>query len=193
MRYFLRRLRRDTSGLTLFELLVAVSLFTIVMVVATSMFLRAIDNQRRSVSSRSLQEGLNYALTYMSAETGDAIQDPTSCDGTCPSADDFFCSLASNTKLVFRTSDGTCVIYEKENDGQIPRLKVTRDPDDADSTSAYLTPETIRLTALNFSVGAANDGVDYIGEVTMSLVAQSLTLETYPDTVQLQTSIAVSN
>ncbi len=187
----MKKLLQDTSGLTLLELLVAVSLFTIVMVISTSMFLGAVDTQSRSVSSKTLQESLGYAASFMTAETTGALKDPTICNGSCVSADDFFCSLAGDTQLVFRNAEGVCILYEIEEDNSIPRLKVTRDPFDGASVSDYLTPSSVRLTDLAFNAGSANDGVDYIGSLTFALTGENASRAPYSDSLKLQTSIAV--
>lgn len=179
----------SNKGFTLIELMIAVSLFTVVMVVSTTMFLRSIDTQARSVKAKSLQEGMNYALSIMANEATNAIQDPTSCDpgfSQCIVGTDFFCAISSNTKLRFRNSNSDCVLYELENDSNgVSRLKITR----KDKTG-YLTPEDISISSLKFYAANDNDTTYPIGKVTIELYGQAVNREKNPDTLRLQTTVA---
>lgn len=180
----------NQTGFTLLEMLIAVSLFTIVMVVSTTMFIRSMDIQSRSVNSRNLQESLNYALALMSSEAAGAVQDPTTCLLTldCSDATQFFCSYSSNTKLTYKNTGGLCVIYELENDANgISRLKMSRN-----GIYAYLTPPSMQVTSLKFSAGNVDDATYPIGEVTMSITGQTLSGQEYPETLMLQTSVATT-
>ncbi len=183
------RLIKNNQGLTLLELMIAISLFTVVMMISTTMFLRSIDSQTRSISSKSLTESMNYALTIMSDEAAGAIKDPTTCDAVCVDPDAYYCSMSSGTKLAFRNAAGSCTFYEIEIDSSIERLKVTHIDEEASEAEAYLTPKTIRLNSFNVYTGSATDGVLYIGELTMALSGQSLTTENQPDILRLQTSV----
>jgi len=173
------------AGLTLLEMMIAVSLFTVVMIISTTMFLRAIDSQQRSVNSKELQESLSYALAYMSNEASGVVQDPTSCNVACIDSTAFFCSFSSNTKLTYRNASSQCITYEIENDGAIPRLKVTRAAE-----SDYITPSTIRMTSLVFYVGNTDDATYPIGVATMALTGQTLNGKDFPDSLRLQTTVA---
>ncbi len=177
--------KQHPAGLTLLEMMIAVSLFTIVMIISTTMFLRAIDSQQRSVNSKELQESLNYALAYMASEASGVVQNPTTCNVACVDATAFFCSFSSGTKLTYRNESSVCVTYEIENDGAIPRLKITRGAE-----TDYLTPSTIRMTSLAFNVGNTDHVTYPIGVATMALSAQTLTGKNYPDTLRLQTTVA---
>ncbi len=182
--------RYNQSGFTLLEMLIAVSLFTIVMLVSTTMFIRSLDIQARSVNSRNLQESLNYALALMSSEASGAVQDPTTCLLTldCTDATQFFCSYSSGTKLTYKNTGGLCVIYQLENDANgISRLKMTRN-----GIYAYLTPPSMQVTSLKFSTGNVDDATYPIGEVTMSITGQTLSGQEYPETFMLQTSVATT-
>jgi hypothetical protein len=74
-----------------------------------------------------------------------------------------------------------------ENDANgISRLKMTRGSD-----TDYITPPTIRMTGLVFSTGNVDDATYPIGEVTMSLTGQAVSSESSPETLHLQTSVAI--
>ncbi len=177
------------QGLTLLELMIAVSLFTIVMLISTTMFIKAIDNQKQSVNSNTLQQGLNYALSVMSSEAAGVVPNPVGCISTLSpcAATDFFCTDNANARMYYRNASSACVVYEIETDGTIPRLKMTQA-----GTIAYLTPKTMKITNLTFSVGNTDDENYPIGEATMSITGQTLSGVDYPETLILQTSVATN-
>lgn len=182
-------LEHNQSGLTLLEMMIAVSLFTIVMLISTTLFIRAIDSQQRSVNSKELQEGLNYALAYMANEATGVLQDPSidciSVPLSC-SATNFFCTDNSDTELLFTNAGNRCVVFEIANDAaSIPRLQMTRGSD-----VEFITPASIRITSLKFSVSNTDDATYPIGRATMSITGQTLTGQEYPETLRLQTTVA---
>ncbi len=185
------KIKNTQYGLTLLELMIAVSLFTMVMLISTTMFIRAMDNQKQSIAGNNLQQGLNYAISIMSNEAYGVIQDPTSCPENpfiCSDATYFFCSHSSDTELTFRNASAQCVHFMLENDANsIPRIRMVRGAD-----SAYITPVTMRVTSLNFNASNTDDPVYPIGAVTMSITAQSLAGVEYPETLRVQTSIATA-
>ncbi len=184
----------NQTGFTLLEMLIAVSLFTIVMLVSTTMFIRSMDTQARSVNSRNLQESLNYALALMSSEAAGAVKDPTPCSVAfeCTDNTQFYCSytpvLSANDILKYRNSGSLCVVYQVEDDANgISRLKMTRD-----GVYAYLTPASMQVSSLKFSTGNVDDPTYPIGVVTISITGQTLSGQEYPETFMLQTAVATT-
>src|SRR3989338_7515952 len=53
---------KNQKGTSLLELLVALSLFAMIILSATSIFKAVIDGQRNSISAQNVQESLRYAL-----------------------------------------------------------------------------------------------------------------------------------
>lgn len=78
------------SGFTLLEMMIAVALFTVVMLISSNMFLSSIDSQSRAIGSKNIQESLNFALASMSNEMAKAVVDPTSCNASCATVRQFF-------------------------------------------------------------------------------------------------------
>jgi len=182
-------LRNNQFGLTLLEMMIAVSLFTIVMLISTTLFIRAIDSQQRSVNSKELQEGLNFALAYMANEATGVLQDPsTDCISvplSCASTN-FFCTDNSDAELLFTNANGNCVVFEIANDdSSIPRLQMTRG-----AAVDFITPASIRITALKFSVSNTDDATYPIGRAAMSITGQTLAGQEYSETLRLQTTVA---
>ena len=57
---------KNNSGVTLLELVVAVTLFAALMLAATGIFKMVNDGQRNAVSAQNVQENMRYALEKMS-------------------------------------------------------------------------------------------------------------------------------
>lgn len=179
---------KNNSGFTLLEMMIAVSLFTVVMTISTNMFLQAIDSQSRAISSKGIQESLNFALVIMNNEMSGAIADPTPCGNPgCSDKNQFFCVTDSGSALTFRNSNGDCVNYQLNGTVNGSVLSMTR----GGEGSAKLTPSNINITGLNFSSFYVTDLTYPIARVTIYLKGQSLSRENYPDTVSLQTTVAV--
>ena len=76
---FFRRLktRKFAAGMSLLEILVAVSFFVVIILAATSIFSLVIKQQRSAISSQNVQESLKYFLEIMSKEIRTAEKDDT--------------------------------------------------------------------------------------------------------------------
>lgn len=177
---------KNQTGFTLLEMMIAISLFTVVMVVATSMFLRSIDSQSRSITSKSMQESLNFALAIMA--NGVAGAKPTASDCGCPVENKFFCISGSSESLTFKNSSDECVTYSVVLDStrgiNILALDRAGSPD-------YLTPYNVNVSSLKFFIASVDDLNYSIANVTMGIKGESLSREDYPDSVFLQTTIAI--
>lgn len=176
---------QNNNGLTLLEMVIAVSLFTTVMIVASTMFLRSMSGQSKAISSKTVQESLQYAMTYMSSVAMNAKQDPSSCSMACLDATAFFCLVDAGQTLIFKNVDNNCQKFELEDDGTYQRIKVT-----VKDEAQYLTPTSISIKDLTFNVGNTNDATYPIGKATLSVTAESTSRDN-PENFKLQTSVAI--
>jgi len=178
---------QSNSGFTLLEIMIAIGLFTIVMLVTTSMFLQSIDSQARSVSSKDIQEGLNHALTIMSNQLAQAKKD-VGC--TCPADKPYFCLGESASSLTFKNVDNQCSTYSLVESPASSGNNILAVSYDGGEPIA-LTPNNINISKLVFSLTNA-DRLDFsIARNTILLEAKSLARENHPDTMSLQTTITV--
>lgn len=169
-------------------MMIAVSLFTIVMLISSNMFLQSIDSQARAISSKDIQESLNFSLTILTNEMSGALVDPTSCDAGCVDPTEFFCITESGGALHFKNSSGNCVSYSRLIDSTTgANVLSTGDG----INNLYLTPNNINISALNFSAVYMDDATYPIARVTVSLTGESLARETHPESMTVQTTIAV--
>lgn len=180
-KYFLQ----NNSGFTLLEMVIAVSLFTTVMIVASTMFLRSASGQSKAISSKAVQESLQYAMTYMSSVAMNAQQNPSSCALSCLDATAFFCLADAGQTLIFKNAGGDCQKFEFEDDGTYQRIKVT-----IKNESQYLTPTNVSIKDLTFYVGNTNDATYPIGIATLSVTGESTSRDN-PENFKLQTSVAI--
>jgi len=180
---------KNNSGFTLLEMMIAVSLFTVVMTISTNMFLQAIDSQARAISSKGIQESLNFSLIIMTNEMSGATVDPRSCDPeNCLDSNEYFCVAENGGSLIFKNSNGDCVSYTRVMNANTGAniLTISRG-----GVSGNLTPNNIDISDLNFSSFYTTDLTYPIARATIYLKGQSLSRENYPDTVSLQTTVAV--
>lgn len=137
---------KNQAGVTLMELVVAMGIFTVIMLTATAIFAMVIDGQQNSLASQNIQESMRYALEVMSKEIRTAQKNNGSCKGnnnyTPDPAKKVFNSSGTNI-LYFVNKDNICVTYELVG-GQI---QVTRG-----AVSGFLTPAKITISNLVFSI-----------------------------------------
>ncbi|MCX6792616.1 MAG: prepilin-type N-terminal cleavage/methylation domain-containing protein [Candidatus Falkowbacteria bacterium] len=179
------------SGFTLLEMMIAVSLFTVVMLISSSMFLSSIDSQSRAIGSKNIQESLNFALASMSNEIAKAVVDPGPCDGRCDGAS-VFCVLGSGLekKIIFKELDNTCIAYQLTTfSSDVRVLSMSRDG----LTPVYLTPRNINISDLNFNTEYVTNVTNYIAKASVSITGQGLNRENHPDIVSIQTLVTVGN
>lgn len=184
--------KQSQNGFTLIELMVAMALFTTIMVVSIGLFSRAADSQGKAVQVKNLQEGLDYSLQFMKREAESAKKDLTSCGSGC-GINDFFCVNGVNSETVyFRNKNDECVRYFIQNDTNgVARLAVTRDGLPAAPYYTYLTSSDVSVTSLKFATSKLTNDPDYLSaRLTMFIAAKPVGA---PDvqTTNLQTSIAL--
>lgn len=134
---------RNQQGVSLLELIVAISLFTALMLSATGIFKMVVDGQRNAVSAQNVQENMRYALEKISKE----IRMAKSGNADCLSAavNKVFNTASSSSELYFKNKDGQCLAYYLENG----RLKITVGTG-AGAVSGFVTPGKITVNNLRF-------------------------------------------
>ncbi len=139
------KLHRINRGFTLIELMVAVSVFTMIMVISMGSILTVIDANRKSQSLRSVMDNLNYTLESMTRTIRFGTQ--YHCDvlqgivGTPRN-----CSAPGASSMSVRSSLGTTVEYKLEG----TRIRRT-----TGGTSQYLTGTDVTITSFMFIVSGA--------------------------------------
>lgn len=171
---------------TLAEILVSVSIFSVIMLATTTLFKLAIDGQRSAIASQNVQESVKYFMEVISKEIRMAQRD----NGVCVSVPDnsiYAVSLVSGYhSLSFKNYYNQCVRYTLDpNSG---RLFVTRSGG-SNAVSGYISPARIEVSDLNFVL--RDDGITTQPFVTVSLKARSRLGDTGEGSaVYIQTSVS---
>jgi prepilin-type N-terminal cleavage/methylation domain-containing protein len=149
-RHLKSEIRNSSQGFTLIEIMTAVSIFLVVMTISMGSLVSIYDANRRSQSLRSLMGNLNLAVESMVKEirfgnnyhcgTGGTLTSPSNC----PSGDNFFSFLSSETKQTIYRLSGTSI---EKSVGGGPYIAVT-------------APEIIIEDLRFYTVGAGTSGGD---------------------------------
>ena len=133
--------QQTKKGFTLIESMVAVAIFAILIISATSIFLSIIKSQRNTLSAKNAQESISYALEAMAKEIRMAKVD----DGSCITTGKLY--ETDNSKIKFRNYQDVCVAYETVYVANRWRLMITRG-----TKTAFMTPSNVNVSRLNFSL-----------------------------------------
>src|SRR3989344_7553270 len=108
MGLFFRKIKQ-TRGISLIELLVAITLFSFMILAATQIFKMVIDGQRSAISAQNVQENIRYAMEKISKEIRMAQISNTDC--LPAGVNKVFNTAAGSTELYFKNQYGDCVTY----------------------------------------------------------------------------------
>jgi len=169
----------DKKGFTLLELIVAVGIFSIIVVSATSIFQQVIEGQRRAIATQNTQESVRYVLETISKEIRNAkINDDSSPDCGGIDAGKIF-KLVSANELKFKNQYGNCVIYKLDSGA----FKISRDNG---TFFLPITPDNVQLSNLNFILKSGGQNA-----VTVAIKIENNTTNTrFKSPLELQTTIS---
>jgi prepilin-type N-terminal cleavage/methylation domain-containing protein len=152
---------RYSLGFSLIELLVAAAIFSFIAAATTSLFVQALDLQRRATGIQKISENTQFVLEAIAREV--RVSTITSGDTNCDSPD------ASTRTLVIQHPTNGEVIYQYEKTAGIGSL--TRDA--AGEGAQAITSEDVNLTAFAFCVmGSGADGIQ--ARVTMPMTLETI-------------------
>ncbi len=159
---------KNSRGFTLVEVLVSMTIFSIVMVIALGALLSMSESDRKAQTLKSVINNLNFSLDTISRSlrTGQNYH----CDasiGTLTAVRD--CDGSSGhppaTSLAFRAVDGTTVVYKLESSnaaacGQKATAGCLMRSNDGGLTYSVITAPEVLVTTLQFYViGAENAAI----------------------------------
>ena len=175
---FLKR-KKILAGITLVELLVSVTLFVVIILSATQIFVMVLQSQRRVVAVQNVQENIKYFFEVASKEIRMAVQNVND-DKYCNDPNFLENSLfgSDGNTLYLRNQDNECVKYYLENN----RFMIERE-----GVSVPLSPSEIIIEDLNFSV--VPRGADKQAQVTINVLAKSESREGEETEIRLQTTV----
>lgn len=136
MKNFFRKKITEQKGVTLLELIVALSLFSLIALSATQIFNTVVKAQRQIIYSQNMQKDMRFIMEVMTKEIRMAQVDQ---DGTCVDANKVY--YTDGDRLDFLNVDGDCVRYY-EDEG---RLMLRRNGD-----TEAVTSEEVEIESLEF-------------------------------------------
>ncbi|MDD5738755.1 MAG: prepilin-type N-terminal cleavage/methylation domain-containing protein [Candidatus Pacebacteria bacterium] len=150
----------NCQGMTLLEILVALSVFSIVITGAINLFSSLIKYQKNLLDRAYVLSSVSYSTEYMSKAIRMAQNDAT---GKCITAGNNF-ALTAGPNLEFLNSNNDCQEFFLEN-GAIKVRKL--------SIAQNLTPSNIIIEGLNFFVSGDGQSNTLQPKVTFSVKAKA--------------------
>ncbi len=148
-----------SKGITLLEILIAISLFSVVIIGAIGLFTSLIKNQQALLDRAFVLNTLSYSTEYMSKAIRMAQKDML---GSCiPSTENFILTGASSIK--FLNYNNECQEFYLENNAlKVRKLGIAQN----------LTPSSIVVEQLNFVLFGASQDDTLQPKVSFSIKAK---------------------
>lgn len=144
---------KSKPAFTLIEILVSVTLFTTIMLSATSIFKLALDAQRKSMMAQNTQESLRYFLEVIGKEMRMAQRN----NGVCPTPmepDEIYHKTTNSDGdvLYFKNYHGQCVHYYALGTTLRNRFVIGRKTGAGAWDLNFITPARVYISNLKFEV-----------------------------------------
>ena len=193
----IKKIANKKNGFTLIEIIITVSIFSVIMVVAIDSFIKVIQVNRQSIQAQDMQNNIRFLYELMSKE----IKMAQKGDGGCNSffrnhidayGGDYRLNHASrvysttidnngNSVLFLKNYHNQCTIYYIDNN----RLKIKR----AGIGEAYVLPQEI--TVNKFSIDVVGDFKSIRHTPYSVIMYMNLkNIEWSPDKIGIQTAIS---
>jgi prepilin-type N-terminal cleavage/methylation domain-containing protein len=186
--FFLKKaiiqLWRNNSGVTLLELMVSVSIFSLVMVMAATIFQNVISGQRTAVAAESLQENIRYDFEKIGKDIRMAKK--VTNHNCLPSGVVYWNNNGIGDKLRFVNYKNQCTEYSLRS-GQI----YIAYPDSADTNlknGLPLTPLDITINSLYFKIIDSSAKVQ--AQITVKAKMSVMIKGASAEVIDLQTTLS---
>ena len=181
----MKNIKKNKSGVSLIELIVSITLFSVLMLAATQIFKMVVDGQRGAISAQNVQENIRYAMEKMSKEIRMARISNTDCSGAA--VNKVFNTANGGSKLYFKNKNGDCVAYYLENN----RLKIEVCVG-VGAIADFITPAKVAVSNLKFFVvddliGAFHSKQPY---VTMVMDVKAAGLAMHEQKMKIQITVS---
>lgn len=166
------------GGTTIFELVVSIAIFSVLIITITSIYQLVYQSQRNAVDARNTQESMRYVMEVFSKELRSAKRDGDAItSGICANVIDGQIYHTTGDSLYFRNYKDQCVRYYLSGDS----LMVDRG-----SVTASATPNEIRVSRLQFDVQNAAEQA----RVTIEADVEALNRTNNKQQLKIQTTIS---
>ncbi len=163
----LEKIKNEKSGMTLMEMIVAVSIFTILIFMTSNVFIEIMSGQRRSIAQQNTQENMRYIFEVFSKEIRQAQRSDDACYSSALNRN--YNTNPSNNILYFQNKEGECVSYFVA-DGT---LMIRRGAHLASTTPSFLKISGVYFDVVDNEIGMAPEEDRVQPRVTFKMRAEA--------------------
>lgn len=156
-------MRKNQKGVSLLEILVVMTIFSVLAILATRGVLLTLRGSRKSDSLGRVRENVDYALSIMERQLRNA--------------EDLACT--TSTLITYETKGGASATFSCESVGSGGYIA---------SSSARLTSQEVEISSCSFTCDAGNSGVP--PSVSIAVTGEDANLEG-PEQAQVTTSTTI--
>lgn len=138
-------IKNNKEGMTLIEMIVAISIFVVLVFISSNIFITILSGQRRSIAHQNTQENMRYVYEVLGKEIRQAQRSDMDCysTGTDTNTKRVYNTNPPKNALYFKNKAGECVSYFLDGDV----LMVRRG-----SGNVAATPVFLKISGLSFEV-----------------------------------------
>jgi len=129
----------NNKGVSLLEIIISVSVFVVVIMLATSIFQSVVEGQRQAISAQHTQESIRYVMEVISKDMRQAVRSNTDCH----TGGNRIFNQDNSAELWFENKHGECIQYYLDGSS----LMKSRD-----GVAASTTPDEIEVSDLEFRI-----------------------------------------
>lgn len=182
-------------GISLLELIVAIGIFSIVVLLANGIYINIISSQRQSISAQTTQEALRFAFEMISKEIRSAqgAFDGSECGSTSPTPG-YYKVFNNSTndledgdtiKLYFKNKNNECMLYERVVDANgYGKLKISRGIE-----AGFITPDELDIKDLRFIIRDQRSGVVGTVQPSVTIMMEAEMINGPKQNIRMQTTI----
>jgi len=177
---------KPAKGVSLIELMLAMAIFSVLILSATGIFKMVVEGQRNAVSAQNVQENIRYAMEKISKEIRMAQASDAACEPTAVYK--VFNTTAGSSSLHFKNQDGQCLTYYLEDN----RLKLIVANGLEVIADGFVTPGALEVSNLKFYldddlIGAFHSKQPY---VTMVMDVKAIGLAINEQKMKIQITVS---
>jgi len=178
------------NGYTLIEILVAITIFFVIIAGPTSFFISSIRGQIRSLASREIIDNSSYILEYISRSLRMAKKDLT---GDCISTGSNYENPESSdiSKIRFLNYNSLCQEFSLVS-GQLKERKSTNASSTNFGDYSALTSSDLEITLLKFQLSGQTQEDDFQPKITLLYEITRINQPEFPR-IKFQTTISQRN
>ena len=137
----------NKKGVTLLELIVAIGLFSLLILTTTGILMSVVKGQRRVINTQSSLDNLGYVLEVMNKELRMAQKDELGfCHGI---AGEIYALFFGGQKISFVNSAGDCVSYSLEDSKIVKEVIYNIEQE---RISDAVTSESLEVSSLYYTI-----------------------------------------